>query len=91
LYPEDIMDLFGLVPLGTPVTIVQQPVKAGVRKDRVFVEIHRDKRQKRTECFDTAVRVLDGKGLLPRVSIEKLRAAVMETSGVPTDITRREK
>lgn len=88
LYPEDITDLFGLVPRGTRVIIVRQPVKAGVRKGRVFVEIHNDGRQKNAG-FDTAVRLLGKKGLLSRVSMEKLRAAVMKKNGVPTDITRR--
>ena len=40
LYPEDIERLFALVSVGTPVTIIDQPVKAGWRDDELYLEVH---------------------------------------------------
>lgn len=40
LYPEDIERLFALVSVGTPVTIIDQPVKAGWLGDELYLEVH---------------------------------------------------
>ncbi|MGF1526780.1 MAG: L,D-transpeptidase family protein [Candidatus Competibacterales bacterium] len=40
MYPEDIAALFDRIPVGTPVTIVNQPVKVGSYLGQPFVEIH---------------------------------------------------
>jgi len=40
LYPEDIEALFGMVPVNTPVTLVNQPFKAGWQGGRLWVEVH---------------------------------------------------
>lgn len=40
LYPEDIAQLFRLVSVGTPVTIVYQPVKLGWSDGELYMEVH---------------------------------------------------
>ena len=40
LYPEDIEALFGRVPKGTPVRIVNQPVLAAWRDGELYLEVH---------------------------------------------------
>jgi L,D-transpeptidase ErfK/SrfK len=40
LYPEDIEVLVRKVPLGTLVTIIDQPYKVGVQDGRLFIEVH---------------------------------------------------
>lgn len=40
LYPEDVEQLFHAVPVGTPVTIVDQPFKLGWQADMLYLEIH---------------------------------------------------
>jgi L,D-transpeptidase ErfK/SrfK len=40
MYPEDIEQLFPEVPVGTPVQIVNQPVKVGWLGHTLFIEIH---------------------------------------------------
>ncbi len=40
LYPEDMERLFSMVPVGTPVRIIDQSVKAGILNDQVFLEMH---------------------------------------------------
>ena len=87
LYPEDIPVLFRLVSRGAKVTIVRQPVKVGVVGNRVFVEVHSDAATDRAWLLNEAVAQLRKKGLLGRVSTEKLSRAVESEGGFPSDVT----
>ena len=40
LYPEDIKELFSKVSLETPVNIINQPYKIGVKDDVIYLEAH---------------------------------------------------
>jgi len=40
MLPEDIARLFPQVPVGTPVNIVNQPVKAGWYGGKLYLEVH---------------------------------------------------
>ena len=40
LYPEDIEELFSKVPLETPVNIINQPYKIGVKDNVIYLEAH---------------------------------------------------
>jgi len=40
MYPEDIESLFNMVPVGTPVQIVNQPYKVGLVNNQVAMESH---------------------------------------------------
>lgn len=40
MYPEDIAQLWPQIPVGTPVTVVDQPVKVAWIDDRLYVEAH---------------------------------------------------
>ena len=40
LYPEDIADLYRRVGIGTPVTVVDQPVKIGWLGGALYLEVH---------------------------------------------------
>jgi len=40
LYPEDIKELFSKVSLKTPVNIINQPYKIGVKNDVIYLEVH---------------------------------------------------
>jgi len=86
LYPEDIPWLYRLVKVDTPVRIVREPVKVGVREGRIYVEVHEDEEVK-VDLLATATRRLGEKRLLGRVNRDALAAAVQSRSGVPTDVT----
>jgi L,D-transpeptidase ErfK/SrfK len=45
LYPEDIERLFALVEVGTPVTVVDQPVKLARINGQLYLEIHPSQQQ----------------------------------------------
>lgn len=88
LYPEDIVPLFGIVRVGTRVTIVRQPVKTTEVDGRVLVEIHGDENE---ELEILALDLLTEKGLYWQVDRKKLRQAAKERSGLPVDVTAKKK
>ena len=45
MYPEDIEFLFNHVPIGTQVTVVDQPVKLGWKDDELYIEVQPSTRQ----------------------------------------------
>lgn len=40
MFPEDITQIFDMAPVGTKVTVVDQPIKAAWIGDRFFLEVH---------------------------------------------------
>ena len=40
MLPEDIEHLFAQLPVGTPVNIINQPVKAGWYGGKLYLEVH---------------------------------------------------
>jgi L,D-transpeptidase ErfK/SrfK len=91
LYPEDIPVLFRAASRGVKVTIVKQPVKAGLKGDRVYIEVHKDDTKPDAGYFEDAVSLLRRKGILSRVDTKKLHSAVEEKRGMPVDISDLER
>lgn len=87
LYPEDIPELFDLVPIGTPVTIVRQPVKIGYENGVVYIEVHKDELKKEEEYLEEVTRILKAKNLLSRISSDRLYEAILEKKGIPIAIS----
>jgi L,D-transpeptidase ErfK/SrfK len=88
LYPEDIPQLFSMIPNGMKVTIVRQPIKVGVRDKKVYLEVHRDDYRQKVDYFNEAVKLLTKKGLLKDVNTEKIYQAVEEKQGFPVQISQ---
>ena len=88
LYPEDIKELFHNTPTGTKVTIINQPVKAGLNGKRVYVEVNEDLEQKNFDYLKRLQELLKKKGLIDRVSMRKLETAVIEKTGYAVDVSR---
>ena len=88
LYPEDLEVLYPKVAPGMPGELVYEPVKIGVRDDRVFVEVHSDV-YGRIRDFDGYARTeLKKAGVADRIDPERFRAAVKAKRGVPIDVTK---
>jgi L,D-transpeptidase ErfK/SrfK len=84
LYPEDIPWLFKHVKKGMRVTIIKQPVKVGMRANRVYLEVHADGN---VNYLREAIILLSRKNLLNRINSAKLNRAVKEKSGIPVIIS----
>lgn len=86
LYNEDIATLFPLIEVGTPGVFVYQPVKVGLHRGRVLVEVHDDIYGFEPGLYRSAVAALERRGWMSKVDPELLEAAVEARTGVPTDI-----
>lgn len=87
LYPEDMEVLFRSIKKGTPVRIVDEPVKIGLYRDDIYIEVHPSDRS-RSELIRLAVEKLSRKGLLGRVNTRSLFHALKRATGLPTIISR---
>ncbi len=99
LYPEDIARLYPMVSIGTPVTVIDEPVKLGWSKGDLYLEIHptqaqadelEDKRRFTTRAIDSLVeRIKQAAGEhAGRLDWELVARTAKDRSGVPVKITR---
>jgi len=85
LYPEDIPELYRLVPEGTKVIILRQPVKLGLQNGRIFLEVHRGEN---VDYFQEALKLIKERKLLSRIDQRKLSRVLRDKTGFPEEITR---
>lgn len=87
LYPEDIPELFKVVPNLTKVTIIRQPIKVGISNKKIYIEIHKEDVHK-FNYFNQAVKLLKKKGLYQNIDKNKLISALHEKKGIPVIISK---
>jgi L,D-transpeptidase ErfK/SrfK len=87
LYPEDMAHLFPLVPVGTRVEFLYQPVKVGRRDGVTWIEAHRDIYRRGVPSLADMMRTLQAKELPAEPS--RVEAALRDRTGVPTTIGGR--
>jgi L,D-transpeptidase ErfK/SrfK len=89
MYPEDIEELYGIVKVGTPVTLVDQPIKAGFQGSRLYLEVtaplEEDERS-HPITYNDAIDVLrEAVGsLVVELDERSVHHAVEKKNGVPT-------
>ncbi|HEU4618419.1 MAG TPA: L,D-transpeptidase family protein, partial [Gammaproteobacteria bacterium] len=90
LYPEDIAALFDAVPVGTHVTIVNQPALAGWADGELYLEVHpplEDDRDLAADAESAIAAAIERAGLpdvaLNRAAIERV---VAERRGIPMPV-----
>ena len=99
LYPEDIERLFPLIPVGTHVTVVEQPVKFAWRDGELYMESHAtglqvDELEQEGQLTPQPVADLDelvrdaAGPQSDRIDWVLARQVALERSGVPVRITR---
>ncbi len=88
LYPEDIRNLFGLVEVGTPVHIVYRPVKVGIRKGTLFVEVHPDYLRRIADPLGEVMRQAGALGWRAGISRKAILKALAEARGIPVPVSR---
>ena len=90
LYPENIEQLFSIVPLGTPVYIVDQPVKAGWLADTLFLEVHSPLEEDELPInvsVEGAVKVAKAKARAETpIDMQAVELIVEQGSGIPVPI-----
>lgn len=104
MYPEDIEKLFDQVPVGTPVQLVNQPIKLGWLADSLFIELHPPLEEDENEYADYMQKVRESiAGFLEMSNSSKktnhvrknivideqaVELAVFEKNGIPVLISR---
>lgn len=94
MYPEDIEQLFDDVPVGTPVQIVNQPVKLGWLSGTLYIEIHPVLEESRNNADIDLQTVLN---LVNEYTADRpfklngsaVRMAVEKQDGIPVAISRQ--
>ncbi|WP_420266068.1 L,D-transpeptidase family protein [Candidatus Magnetominusculus dajiuhuensis] len=87
LYPEDIEELFEYARVRTPVKIINEPIKAAIHEDAVYIEIHPNGLSGE-ELAAKALKQLSGKDLFRYVNQQLLKSAIDNPTGLPTKISR---
>jgi len=89
LYPEDISELFRLVPRGAIGELIYEPIKFGESDGHIYVEVHDDPYRRIPSLQREALKLARKAQLMDRIDIERLRQAVREKRGIPVAVTRR--
>ena len=101
LYPEDIISLFNMVPVGTRVNIIDQPIKVAWIGDELFLEAHPEvenaiKLEETGTMPAPRLREADMERIIKTAGIYKerlrwpaIRTALRERRGYPIAIARR--
>jgi L,D-transpeptidase ErfK/SrfK len=87
LYPEDIRDLYRRVEVGTPVRVIYQPLKIGVQGGILYLEAHRDYRQKITDPLTEVERQMKRIGWAKTLDRSAIERTVAESRGIPVPVS----
>jgi len=94
MYPEDIEQLFPLTPVGTPVYIVDQPIKIGQLAGTWFIEAHAPLEETNLPTqatFERAMELINEKiGLSVFIDTQAVRSAIEQINGLPVPISGRQ-
>ncbi|MEN8206559.1 MAG: L,D-transpeptidase family protein [Pseudomonadota bacterium] len=93
MYPEDIERLFEGIPVGTPVHIVNQPIKLGWFAGALFVELHPPMDEDKDKYANYMQKVLDAIAVFTspekiNLSGRALWEAIEHQDGIPVAVTR---
>ncbi|MGB5717748.1 MAG: L,D-transpeptidase family protein [Gammaproteobacteria bacterium] len=93
MYPEDIERLFENIPVGTPVHLVNQPIKLGWLAGSLFVELHPPLEEDTENYANYMQRVLDAIAEFTApdeisLSGRELWQAIEHQDGIPVAVTR---
>lgn len=74
MYPEDVVNFFGMVPVGTRVAVVDQPILVGWLDDGLYLEAN----PTQTQSID----IENGIDITPTPLTDKMREMITEAAGV---------
>ncbi len=95
MYPEDIEELYDLIPVGTPVYLVKQPIKVGWLNNVLYLEAHPDLegenmgKERRYQVALNLIRKANGDRELPEFDQKALNDALEKLDGEPLALFER--
>ena len=94
LYSEDIASLFPLVPVGTLVRIIYEPIKVGWAEGKCWLQVYQDYENKIDDPLAAAFSGISAceEAIGPiKVDLKKIKKAVREQTGIPVPVARAER
>jgi L,D-transpeptidase ErfK/SrfK len=93
LYPADIKKLYSTVEIGTPVELINQPVKVGWYADELYIEVHPavvEPKLSNEELLELAVALIkkETKNIDYKWRTSQVRSIVIGQTGIPMPIHR---
>lgn len=88
MYPEHIKALFPLVPVGTTVEYIYEPVMIGFKNGRIYLSVNQDYYHRIPDMITYTLNRLEQAQVLNSVSLVKVMKLLEEKWGVPTDVTK---
>jgi L,D-transpeptidase ErfK/SrfK len=94
MYPEDIERLFPTVPVGTPVNLVNQPIKLGWEGDDLYIEVSQTLDEDRLtydQLLALAMNLIEKKTARRSILLDGavLKRALETPSGIPVIISKK--
>ena len=94
MYPEDIEKLFPQIKIGTPVYIVNQPIKVGWSDNFLYIEVHPDLEGNELsfeEKLDIALDLIEkaNNNQIPVLDSNALKSALQQSDGIPVAVFER--
>lgn len=87
LYPEDMEFFYRIANVGTTVEILYQPVKIGIKNNKLYIEVYDDIYGVVKNPVKETISLLRKLGYIDKVDIEKIKSALEEKSGLPVCIS----
>ena len=88
LNTQDAEKLYNSVDVGTQGEIIYEPVKIGNHDGQIYIEVHRDIYNLKSDLYSDAVRKLKKNKLYEKVDLNTVKRAVDEREGVPIVISK---
>jgi len=93
MYPEDIERLYPLVNVGTPVHLLNQPVKLGWSNGTLYMEVHQpldEDRMTYEPLLDSAMDMIEKKTKIQQITLDgaALKQALQQPTGIPVAISK---
>jgi L,D-transpeptidase ErfK/SrfK len=92
MYPEDIEELFPIIPVNTMVQLVNQPIKLGWQNQTLFLEVHplMDEEVEKIQdlqsmAYTMIFEEIENKDAI--LDIKTIKRALRERNGIPVPIT----
>lgn len=93
MYPEDIERLFPQVNVGTPVHLVNQPVKLGWSNGTLYMEVHQpldEDRMTYEQLLDSAMDLIQNKTKEQQIVLDgaAVKQSLQQPTGIPVPISK---
>lgn len=94
LYSEDIAALFPMVPIGTLVRIIYEPIKVGWAENRCWLQVYQDYEDKIEDPLAVAFSGISAceQAIGPlKVNFREIKKAIREQNGIPVPVARADR